>query len=359
MGAGKKIGNGIRLAIMAACYFLAARCSENVQDAAQIVVVPLADGGVTAARAEAICEEEREEELSLCFWREQKGVQFSCEETGATVWATALLTEGAPELVARGSGFLAWQEEGCMTDAATAQELFGTQRANGQLVWCGGNAYTVYGTFESLERTVVLRTGGLAEVQTEGLSGAAAQFDHLSLKTPEGTSAKAGAEQLLMRCGLSGDVADFTFPGMICQNLLLVLPALLAAGLIRILWSCLRTGVRQRQSGTELAEIQNAAGRMTGLKGRFFCAAMLVGVAAAVFFLFRNHLQIPADMIPTRWSDFSFWTQWWTGQKANLLQILGSAQGEMHLEALWNCGLSVICDLLAIVMGLSFLHVDR
>ena len=153
MGTGKKIGIGIRLTVMAVCYFLAVHYSENVQDAAWIVVVSLSDGA-TDEKAESICEEE---ELSLCFWNEQKDIRFSCRETGKSVQATGLLTKGNPELIVRGSGILTWLERGCVMDIATAQELFGTRQVNGQIVWCGGKAFTVYGTFESLDRTVVLR----------------------------------------------------------------------------------------------------------------------------------------------------------------------------------------------------------
>ena len=195
MGAGKKFGVGIKLVIMTACYFGAVYYNEDVQDAARIAVVSFADDGVASETAESICEEEQESRqeqdsgqekefgqnqnfrqkqelgqsqdfgqkqedgqdqgsgqeqvygndqqqgqettLSLCFWREQEDMRFSCKETGQIAQAAGLLIEGDPELVARESGILAWQEKGCVMDRATAQELFGTQQANGQLVCCG------------------------------------------------------------------------------------------------------------------------------------------------------------------------------------------------------------------------------
>lgn len=366
MGAGKKFGVGIKLVIMTACYFGAVHYNEDVQDAARIAVVSFADDGVAAETAELIWEEEQEKgqgsTLSLCFWSEQEDMQFSCKETGQTVQATGLLIEGDPELVAQESGILAWQEKGCVMDYVTAQELFGTQQANGQLVWCGEEAYTVYGTFESLERTVVLRAepGNSAE-ETFG-----AGYDHLSLRAPKGTSVKTEAEQLLMRYGLSGDIADFTFPGVICGNLLLVLPIVLAVGLVKSLWSCLREEKRQqlrcilpdRESGYEIEKSQGVKGEKRKILGKIVCIAMMAATVAAILVALRKHLQIPADMIPTRWSDFSFWPQWWARQKANLLQILGGAQGEMQLEALWSFGLSLVCNIFAIGTGISLLNTE-
>ena len=358
---------------MTACYYLAVHYSADVQDAARIAVVSLAGGGADSGTAESICEEEqgnesdqttgqekenepdqaaeqgRENEqaqttgqehmLSLCFWREQEDVEFSCKETGAATQATGLLTEGNAELVAREGGILTWLEKGCMMDTVTAQNLFGTRQANGQTVWCDGEAYTVYGTFESLKRTVVLRADSEKETR----------YDHLSLLAPQGVNVKTSAEQLLMRGGLTGDVADFTFPDMVCGNLLLALPVLLAAGLIKALWDCFRMREEENEDCI-LAEKRSGALR------KIICAVMLAATAAALFFMLRDHIRIPADMIPTRWSDFSFWQQWWTGQKANLLQILGGAQGEMQLEALWSFGRSVICDVLAIGAGINIFH---
>lgn len=397
MGTGKKISIGIRLAIMAFCYFLAVHYSADVQDASRIAVVSLSGGGVTAGKAESICEEEEtakesekgqnrkpeEDSLSLCFWNEQEDMRFSCRETGKTVQATGLLTKGNPELIVRESGILTWLEKGCVMDAATAQELFGTREVNGQTVWCGGEAFTAYGTFESLKRTVVLRAGsgsmdgdsagGMPDAAPAALSGEIL-FDHLSLRAPRGTSARAGAEQLLMRGGLAGDTADFTFPGAVCGDLLLVLPVLLAFGLLRGLWDCLKAETQEKgdkknenknnnknkdDNKNENGRGNNAAKRRKKAAGMLACIGMTAVVAAVLFFALREHLQIPADMIPTRWSDFSFWPQWWTGQKANLLQILGSAQGEMQLEALWSFGRSVICSILAIGSGISFLRMGK
>lgn len=324
----KKISLGIRILLMGACYFLAVRYSLSVRSAVRIVSVSLDGEGVQAAEARKICEEEREQEeaLSLCFWREQEDMDLTCRETGSSVQVSGLFTEGNPELAAQGSAALAWQEEGCFLDNVTAEKLFGTRQANGQLVWCGGAAYTVYGTFESLRRTVVLRPQAGKEMS----------FNMVSVRTSGNTNLKAASEQFLIRSGLSGDTVDFTFPDMLSSNLLLLLPLFLAAGLVRLLWRCLRT---------ESSAVKKV------------CCGLLIALAGGgVYFLLRSRLQIPADMIPTRWSDFAFWSDWWDAQRGNLLRMLGGAQGEMQLGMFWDFGLSVICDILALGFGLSVLH---
>lgn len=325
----------IRLAVMAGFYFLAVRYSNLAQQAAQIITVALDGDGLSAAEARKIAEAQNTQEMQdapeqdlreICLWTERPDALFSCRETGRQTQAAALFTEGNPELAAPGTALLLWEKDGCFVDTATAEELFGTRHASGQLVWYEERAYIVYGTFESLRRTVVL--GGTAG------TGEEVSFDMLSLRVRKGEGAKAGTEQLMMQYGLSGEIMDFTFPGILTGDLLLLLPLFLAAGLIRTLWHCMWSAPPEQVNG--------GAGRMAA------CAVLLAAVIAAVYFMLRNYLEIPADMIPTRWSDFSFWSAWWKSQRGNLLRILGSAQGEMHLMMLWNLGLSVICNILAV-----------
>ncbi len=304
----------------------------------------------------------------ICLWTERPDALFSCRETGRQAQAAALFTEGNPELAAPGTALLLWEKDGCFVDTATAEELFGTRHASGQLVWYEERAYKVYGTFESLRRTVVL--GGTAG------TGEEVSFDMLSLRLRKGEGAKAGAEQLMMQYELSGEIMDFTFPGILTGDLLLLLPLFLAAGLIRTLWHCMWSAPPKQAHGGDKKgsalpgqayggdekesalpgqvhggdekesapseQVNGGVGRMAA------CAVLLAAVIAAVYFMLRNYLEIPADMIPTRWSDFSFWSAWWKSQRGNLLRILGSAQGEMHLMMLWNLGLSVICNILAV-----------
>lgn len=374
----------LRLAVMTGLYFLAVYHSDLTRQAAQIVTVSLDGEGVSAKTAREIARTQEEKDTPMqtsaqeagenvpgmqdssreadilqnnlpasgesqdregaaqeaagegagafCFWAEHEDAQLTCRETGSRTQAAILFTEGNPELVAQGSGLLLWQENGCFVDNETAEELFGTRLANGQLLWYEGQAYTVYGTFESLRQTVVLREDAGTEIF----------FPMLSLRVQDRENAGTAAEQFLMQYGLSGEVMDFTFMGVLSGDFLLLLPLLLAAGLIRMLWRCLWCCVREEQP--------DAAKRFAGMA---VYAILILAVGAAACFMVQNYLEIPADMIPTRWSDFSFWADWWKDQRANLLRIFGSAQGEMQLGMLWNSGLSVICNILAVAFCCS------
>ena len=84
----------------------------------------------------------------------------------------------------------------------------------------------------------------------------------------------------------------------------------------------------------------------------------------AVLFLrlLAKNIWIPEDMIPTRWSDFSFWESWWQGEKENLLQIIRSPMGAAHLNLLFRMGKTFVYGLGAIfliVYGLLFRYIDK
>lgn len=325
---GKKKCIIAKLVIIVAFYSLAVRYNLAIQKTVGIATIYLNNESLLAETVRDICSREQKQEtpLSLCFWGEQQNELFTCKETEKNIQATALWTEGNPELIVPGSTLLAWQEKGCFLDTVTAEELFGTDVVGGQLVWYNETAYTVYGTFESLRRTVVLHD--TAETESK--------YTMLSVRATENRNLRNVTEQFLIRYGLAGNTIDFAFLGMISQNLLLLIPLLLAAGILKLLWNYWRSAA--------------------SVYKKIVCVILMGLTIIAVWFLVRTGLQIPADMIPSKWSDFSFWSDWWEGQQKNLLRILGSAQGEMQLAMLWNFVLSFLFNLAAILSGISVLH---
>ena len=61
-------------------------------------------------------------------------------------------------------------------------------------------------------------------------------------------------------------------------------------------------------------------------------------------------------MIPSRWSDFGFWGDWWERQKKNLLLLFSAPLGEAQLTAVWNLLRSSLCSLAAAVLGAASLR---
>lgn len=281
----------------AALFLLAVREETAVRPQAETVTVFL-ETAVDGDRAEEICgaEAENGQGTSVCFWKEESGVEIFCRETGQNSRICRLFTEGNTELLLAGTSLLSWQQGSCYLDAETARKLFGTGKAEGQVVWSGDKSHTVRGTFESQERFMMCPARENGE----------AAFSACSLKFAEGGNLRGQAEQFLMRNALTGSVVEFTFLESLIRNLLLVFPSVLAVRL-----------------GLFLLEKKG--------KLRFLPMGAL---AVLTVWLLAGNLSVPADMIPTRWSDFSFWGAWWQSEKQNLLLILQSPMGAVHLELL-------------------------
>ena len=143
---------------MGGCYFLAVLCLGRVQKTSGIITVMLEGSPLSGKEAQEILtrEEEQEDFVQSCFWGELPGVELVCRETAKISRTLAIVTKGNPELVMSGTVSLQWQEDGCFLDTQTAEELFGTQQAAGQRLWCEEKSYTVCGTFDSLRRRMAL-----------------------------------------------------------------------------------------------------------------------------------------------------------------------------------------------------------
>lgn len=278
--------------------------------------------GVDTAAAEAIfSQEEADDPVGFCFWGEREGQTVSCLETRARAQVTLVSLSGNPELM--GAGCLAWQK-GCLIDEGTAQTLFGTTLCGGQSLLRDGVACRVLGTVHALRPTMM----------TMAESGDSMNRCVLALPAENG---KTLGEQFLLRWGLAGTVMDFYPMLALTGNLLLLFPAIL---LLRV---CCRLGKDWRK--LSLGGIVD----QLPLLGR---AVLALGLAAGTFWLLAKRLVIPPDMIPSRWSDFSFWGKWLEGQKVNFFRILftplGSGQLQMLLNMVKSMGASTASAILAL-----------
>lgn len=317
----------LKAALLTGSLFLAVWYSSAAQKNSGIITAFLQTQALNKKTADTICgqEAEREEALYLCFWGEQEERNISCRETGQSSTVSLIVADGNSDLVILGTEALLWQEKGCFIDTSTAVELFGTKQAAGQIIWDENTAYTVCGTFESLRKLMI------RQIQAEDGETLTAA----SIRLAENKNVSSEMEQFLLRYGLSGESVDFVFLNALVSNLLLLAPIILVG---KFLYALLRYGKKAAPS----------------VRGRLLLALPAALSVLVLLWLLKYRLEIPADMIPSKWSDFSFWTTWWTGQRQNLFHIIGTAQGEMQFDMIWNLGKSFFCSAAAALLAISF-----
>lgn len=304
----------IKLCAALLLYLAAVRSNAHVQARAGYAAAFLNDRAVTAKEAEQICEAEAEQEYpaAICFFKEQPDTSLFCRETGEASVVNQIRIIGNAELLMYGSNALSFRKNGCYLDTATVRVLFGTDKVAGQTVRSGDQSWQVLGVFDSLQKEMLC----VAEEKM--------LLDRILLLSSDYGRGKDELEQLLLRNGLGGDVVDFTVVTALVQDLLLIVPLLLLACAAKWL-------------------IKDLPG--TGLR----LAATVVFDLAGLWYLIGN-LHIPPDLIPTRWSDFSFWSTTWMQQRQNFLLILKSAAGEASLDLLWHAMCAVLENLLAVCL---------
>lgn len=304
----------IKLCAALLLYLAAVRSNAHVQARTGYAAAFLNDRAVTAKEAEQICEAEAEQEYpaEICFFKEQPDTSLFCRETGEASVVNQIRIIGNAELLMYGSNALSFRKNGCYLDTATVRVLFGTDKVAGQTVRSGDQSWQVLGVFDSLQKEMLC----VAEEKM--------LLDRILLLSSDYGRGRDELEQLLLRNGLGGDVVDFTVVTALVQDLLLIVPLLLLARAAKWL-------------------IKDLPG--TGLR----LAATVVFGLAGLWYLTGN-LHIPPDLIPTRWSDFSFWSTTWMQQRQNFLLILKSAAGEASLDLLWHAMCAVLENLLAVCL---------
>lgn len=304
----------IKLCAALLLYLAAVRSNAHVQARAGYAAAFLNDRAVTAKEAEQICEAEAEQEYpaAICFFKEQPDTSLFCRETGEASVVNQIRIIGNAELLMYGSNALSFRKNGCYLDTATVRVLFGTDKVAGQTVRSGDQSWQVLGVFDSLQKEMLC----VAEEKM--------LLDRILLLSSDYGRGRDELEQLLLRNGLGGDVVDFTVVTALVQDLLLIAPLLLLA--------CAAKWLIKALPGP-------------GLR----LAATVVFGLAGLWYLTGN-LHIPPDLIPTRWSDFSFWSTTWMQQRQNFLLILKSAAGETSLDLLWHAMCAVLENLLAVCL---------
>ncbi len=283
------------------------------------------DNSIDAVKVSSIQQQEAEEEepAGFCFWGENPQQMVSCWETGGSAQVTQILLAGNPGLM--DADGLAWQS-GCLVDEQTARTLFGTTICGSQRLWHDGKSYPVLGTVSALRPTMVM----MAQPES--------RLDHLVLSLPP-EKGKVVGQQCMIRWGVSGTVLDFFLLWSLVNNILLLFPMILIVRLCAYL----------AKDWREITVDGILYGEQWRLLGKCVFAA---AIAAAALLLLSRRVILPKNMIPSQWSDFSFWGKWWESEKENAIQILFASQGNSQLQMRMNMVKSIVSSTAACMAAL-------
>lgn len=281
---------------------------------------------ISAEEGQRIWDAEGEEEapVGFCFWGEMGEQMVSCRETGGSARVNRIVLSGNPELL--GAGSLAWRD-GCLVDTDSAQALFGTDQCENQNLIAGEQVLPVVGIREDIRPAMVSRAEGTQAV-----------LNRCVLAVPSAQGRVLG-EQFLMRWGLEGRVLDFSPFQAMCRNLLLLFPG--------VLLGSLGLSLEKERKNLTLEGIRSR--KQLPLLGK---SLLGITILLGSFWLLGRQVTIPRDMIPSRWSDFSFWSQWWESQRENFQRILTTSLGSQWLQMQADMVKSMVCSIGSAILAL-------
>lgn len=270
---GEVKANGFRLALLLVAFFsyYTAICQYRLL-AQSPITYQIIGGGDTSSLSKADYENIREtqakeeSELSYALWRKTDGLTAENPKWNRRSSVSLWTVRGSLEVLLDQPVNLQEDDiKGCYLDAKTAQELFGSTEVTGSEIVCEDRTFTVRGILQGEKALMVIRPR-----ETEST-------DRVTLGNATGQE----VERFQMRYGIEGTAANPFF----LRGILLLLLFLFPAGLVL------------------------SFPKKNGLRW-----LLLLGLAC----LFVRQVQIPETMIPDKWSNFQFWTDWWKAAGENV-----------------------------------------
>lgn len=206
-------------------------------------------------------------------------------------------------------------EDGCVVSSKTAWELFGSTDVTGSWISVKGKRFVIRGVTAASYPMVMLPAERL---ETEF-------FPNVSFSYSGQEGLEGQAEEMIMRFGLPGH--EIRINGSIYYAMIRFCRTLPGWALLICFWILMRRARRFRKSDMRLRKV-------------FSFAVMAGGVAALLWYGFR----FPGEFIPSRWSDFSFYTEKFTQVKENLFDIAMLPKTRWDVEMIRAFTASVFCS---------------
>lgn len=257
---------------------------------------------------------------TFCIWGQKDAVEIANANLHRSAQADAILMCGNPELLFEDCRLPGSEDkQGCLLDEKAAWELFGSSEVVGKEVSYEGKPYFIRKVIPGKEGIFAFQAGSLwgsgnmeggqtengtsgEEPQGEGQHGGDGVLNRITMQKPEEKSLQDLATLWDYKYGVSAEILDLQLLRGIGGFCVLLVPL---TSCVYFLWYLCRQYRNQQQ-----------------LVWKVVVAALGLMMAACFFVLLKGYVHIPDDYIPTRWSDFSFWSQLWR-QKGEALRMLG------------------------------------
>lgn len=249
---------------------------------------------------EELKEEESERITDFCIWGQSERTVLTNQNLSREILADVILMCGNPELLFEDCRVPGRDDLlGCLIDEQTAWQLFGSIDVEGKEITYNRRDYAI--------RKIIPGTAGIAAFQVsrqsetrkktendnslEPLQSAESQLDRLTVRTPKDGTIQALQEAWVNQYGYNVKLLDMELLRGLAGGCVLLFP----------LTVCIFFGVY----------LYHQYKKQEKLVGKIAIVGLILVLTAMVWFFLKRWVRIPDDYIPTKWSQFSFWTVLW------------------------------------------------
>lgn len=329
----KHVGSLTGMVLLLICFALALFYNNQDQPENKVQTISLKEN-LDGDRAIEMQEKEAGLEIPTHFtlWGEMKNQKAQNSELSRTADVDVLVVRGDSNLVYGGGWNLTSEDpNGCVIDQKAAYALFGDTHVIGQGITWNNRELTIRGVLEG--------DSGMLIVQGE--EGKDKNYGFIALDLGTSLNTTGAVKNWMSQHGITGERINLSTFQSWGNTMVLLLPLLMA---VSIFIPMVRQVIEMRRTPVKF---------VLYLLGLLLFVGIFLKISGYQFLF-------PEDMIPTRWSDFDFWSELWEQKSAEIGTLLKSEKSHVEMKMITpflQTGKYMICSIILYLISLRKLEI--
>ena len=293
-------------------------------------------------------EEDNEQITDFCIWGQRERAVLSNDNLSRNILANVIMMCGNPELLFEDCRVPGREDlQGCLIDQESAWQLFGSSNVVGKEITYNGKNYTIRKVIPGTEKIAAFQISRQKKSKNEGeqadhfepLETDECQLNRLTVHPPRDWTIQALQEAWSNQYGFVVELLDMELLRGLAGGCVLLVP--ITVCLMFLLYLC-----HQYRSQEKML-------------GKITVAGLVLILAGMAWFFLKKWVQIPDDYIPTKWSQFYFWTALWEQKLEQGRLLLKMPKSVLDYSWIRHFSKTIICGLfgeLLLIAGGIFLR---
>ena len=293
-------------------------------------------------------EEDNEQITDFCIWGQRERAVLSNDNLSRNILANVIMMCGNPELLFEDCRVPGREDlQGCLIDQESAWQLFGSSNVVGKEITYNGKNYTIRKVIPGTEKIAAFQISRQEKSKNEGeqadhfepLETDECQLNRLTVHPPRDWTIQALQEAWSNQYGFVVELLDMELLRGLAGGCVLLVP--ITVCLMFLLYLC-----HQYRSQEKML-------------GKITVAGLVLILAGMAWFFLKKWVQIPDDYIPTKWSQFYFWTALWEQKLEQGRLLLKMPKSVLDYSWIRHFSKTIICGLfgeLLLIAGGIFLR---